>query len=394
MQSKIKISPLENSSTLSQESDITSSNDSIVFKPKIRAFQEYGCVPTTNKRSLIFSAVLTFIAFYLIFLSYKLLLLSKENKKLRLKSKGVAICSIAKNENLYLKEFVDHHKKLGVDKIFIYDNNDINGEKLDDVLSKDIKTEYVKVINIRGKGNTPQQKAYADCYKKNKEDFSWILFMDIDEQLFIENDMTLRQLLNDKRFDDCDVVGFNWKIYGDNKLVYYENKTLFERFHGQESYYHSLIKSCVRGGLKQIYFKNPHAPYKGVDTICNTNGHALGGYINSNVTSFYYAYIRHYFSKTAEEYITKLSKSFADIKEGDFGGRIYVRIVAFFEYNEITPEKLEVLKPIILGKLNEYEYRNLYKKIYTLPLGINYINKGEKKCKFVRVKNKNFMWIL
>ena len=43
---------------------------------------------------------------------------------------GVCVCSICKNENLYIKEFVEYHLLLGVNKIIIYDNNDINGEEI------------------------------------------------------------------------------------------------------------------------------------------------------------------------------------------------------------------------------------------------------------------------
>ena len=44
------------------------------------------------------------------------------------KGKGICICSIGKNENLYAKEFIEYYLLIGVKKIIIYDNNDINGE--------------------------------------------------------------------------------------------------------------------------------------------------------------------------------------------------------------------------------------------------------------------------
>ncbi len=47
----------------------------------------------------------------------------------------VAICTMAKKENLYIKEFVDYYIKLGFSHIFIYDNNDPNDEKISDVIN-------------------------------------------------------------------------------------------------------------------------------------------------------------------------------------------------------------------------------------------------------------------
>ena len=44
---------------------------------------------------------------------------------------------ISKRENLYIQEFIDHYKNLSYDHIFIYDNNDIDGERLEDVIQKE-----------------------------------------------------------------------------------------------------------------------------------------------------------------------------------------------------------------------------------------------------------------
>ena len=44
-----------------------------------------------------------------------------------------------------------------VDKIFLYDNNDINDERFEDVISDFIENGYVEIINYRGL-ITPQKK--------------------------------------------------------------------------------------------------------------------------------------------------------------------------------------------------------------------------------------------
>ena len=38
-----------------------------------------------------------------------------------------------------------NYKNYGVDKIFLYDNNDITGESFDDVLSDFIKNQYIEI---------------------------------------------------------------------------------------------------------------------------------------------------------------------------------------------------------------------------------------------------------
>jgi hypothetical protein len=44
------------------------------------------------------------------------------------------ICNIRIQVIVYIEEFVQHYRKMKVDNIFIYDNNEIDGEKFDDLL--------------------------------------------------------------------------------------------------------------------------------------------------------------------------------------------------------------------------------------------------------------------
>ena len=60
----------------------------------------------------------------------------------------VSLCAIAKCENLYIKEWVDYHLKLDFDHIYIYDNNEVDGERISDV----IKDERVTIIKLTDKG--------------------------------------------------------------------------------------------------------------------------------------------------------------------------------------------------------------------------------------------------
>ena len=83
---------------------------------------------------------------------------------------------------MYVNEFVEHYKAIGYNKIFIYDNNDINGEKFEDVIQKEIDEGFVSIINYRGyKGS--QFKSYKDCYKNNNLFYDWLSFFDMDEFL-------------------------------------------------------------------------------------------------------------------------------------------------------------------------------------------------------------------
>ena len=62
----------------------------------------------------------------------------------------VIVVMIVKNEMRYLREFVDYHLGLGFDQIVIGDNNDVDGERYDDLLADLISEDKVKIINLRG----------------------------------------------------------------------------------------------------------------------------------------------------------------------------------------------------------------------------------------------------
>lgn len=85
------------------------------------------------------------------------------NTKYKIK---VCICTIGKLENLYIREFIEYYNKLGVDKIIIYDNNEINGEHFETVIYDYIMRNYVSIINFRGYLK-PQIKMMKSCYKRN-----------------------------------------------------------------------------------------------------------------------------------------------------------------------------------------------------------------------------------
>ena len=81
----------------------------------------------------------------------------------------VGLCMICKLENLYIQEFIDYYKKLGYNHIFIYDNNEINGERFEDVIQNEIDKGFVSIINYRGDKEKPQFRAFIDCYEKNNK---------------------------------------------------------------------------------------------------------------------------------------------------------------------------------------------------------------------------------
>ena len=273
----------------------------------------------------------------LFLLTYMYLLFFKINKKI-IKIK-VCICTIGKLENQYIREFVEYYKKLGVDKIYIYDNNEINGELFETVLFDYISTQFVEIINYRGYIKS-QYKMMNNCYKKNYLKYDWIMFYDIDEFLYLKNYYNIKNYLNKYKFNKCKIIYLNFIYYTDNNNLYYENKTLLNRFRHYKMYRIYFGKSIIRGNIPEINITSCHYLTKKIKP-CNGFGKFSDKFIKFNSDDKYY-YIKHYSFKSTEEYCRKINKGNAVY--GNSMKKKINKIKMYFKYNEITIEKINLFE--------------------------------------------------
>lgn len=261
----------------------------------------------------------------------------------------VALCCIGKQENLYIREFAEHYKKLGFSKIFLYDNNLVDGERFEDVIQDLIDEGFVEITDYRGR-TVCQLAAYQDCYDKHNGEYDWIAFFDCDEFLELVNHDNIESYLTDSMFDAYDIIHINWKYYDDNDLVRYDPRPLQERFtrvlpkdfkkrDGVVENWH--VKSIMRGRLENMkWSSNPHTP-NGNAKCCDANGNVTSINLPINMQiPWENAYLKHYGRKTIEEFLTnKVQRGFADGNKDYFNENDPLQ--DFFQYNTVTDEKLE-----------------------------------------------------
>ena len=296
-----------------------------------------------HKKILLMHLFLIILAIYIIYFFLH------KPKKLK-----IAICTMAKLENLYIKEFVEYYEKLGIDNIFIYDDNDEGTERIKDVVpkTKKIKVEVFENIKTRIK---KQADAYTECYNNYKKLFDWFLMIDIDEYLKINNN-TIRGYLSSPIFDKCDFIKIHWTLPTDNGLVYYDNRTLIERFSGpyRECFH---IKSIIRGNIDGLKYWI-HSPYKSPyrNVTCNNIGE-IQNYTDLNFQSIMKynidkAYIKHFQFKSTEEYVKKYKRGYSNwdwVKP-----KVHDWINNYFKKNDITKEKIEYFEKEFNISLKHY----------------------------------------
>ena len=158
--------------------------------------------------------------------------------------------------------------------------------------------------------------------------------------------ISIKQYLSNPLFKKCESISINWLIYSDNNLLYYDNRSIYERF-TSPLYKHRenrLVKSIVRGNLNKLVFTKDfsnHVPNKKLH-ICNSRGKIIKRY-----SSFYvnpplvkYTYLMHYTTKTAEEFIKKIKRG----RRINILYNITKRLKKFFNINKYSDQKLKMFE--------------------------------------------------
>lgn len=275
----------------------------------------------------------------------------------------IALCCIAKLENNYIRYFVEYYKNLHFDKIYIYDNNDLDGERFEEVIGDYIQDGFVEIIDFRGE-KVVQLRAYQDCYDKHNKEYDWIAFFDIDEFLtFEDKSMDIHSFLSQKKYLPFQVMHINWKIYGDNDLLDNDGRSVTERFENpvlpldfktRARPWNDHVKSIVRGGLSGVSWRaTPHTIESEYYQCCNSEGLLVD--INSpfQEIEFKSVFLRHYRTKTIGEWMkNKMVRGFPDQLENEW--KVALDIDNFFEYNSRTEEKIHYAKDLLNRNIYRY----------------------------------------
>ena len=265
----------------------------------------------------------------------------------------VAIVCVAKRENKYINEWVEHHLSIGFDNIIICDNNDTGTEKISDVVNNDkvIILDYANVPRI-------QPLAYTECYFKFRNDYDWIAFIDCDEFIMLDTKYNdIKQFLSEEPFASSDVVKLCWKIFTDCEKLDVENGdySIVNRFKDKIPIDDKMSKSiintrleCKEGKIRGHGYDEANG--EKVYTV-NSSGIRCGNGGSSCLKNSYEnAWINHYPTKTIGEFIRQKY-----IRGGPNGNDCkYASLSYFFMFNKKTKEKEDYANKLI----NEISRRN------------------------------------
>jgi hypothetical protein len=205
----------------------------------------------------------------------------------------IALMCIAKNEDNYIQEWVNYNKKLGFDKIFIYQND------------WRCSIEDPKVIKLEFDGPNKQVLAYNHFIKNNLNNYDWVAFFDVDEFLVLKKHNNIKDFIQE--YSDYNAIGINWYLFGDNGHEGVDDEySVLKRFTKRQSSINPHIKSIIKLTSNVIMgVHNPNCSWTNTDK--ETNGGPFNRPGNDNI-----AVIHHYFGKTKQEFLLKCERGRAD----------------------------------------------------------------------------------
>lgn len=251
----------------------------------------------------------------------------------------VAIIAIAKNEQLYIKEWLDYHLNLEFDKIIVADNDDellLSGFSTDKVIIED----YTGVERV-------QIKAYKELFKKYRNDYDWIAFFDIDEFLVLDGFENVKDFLSGF---DADEIRLNCKHFTDNDEldVIDGNYNVFDRFIYEagnidlDRFVKCFINCRINKDDVAIY---GHGIYdNSINAVDVLNNQIIADSRKTKNLLLIKAWFNHYRTKTIGEYIRqKYNRGGANNNPSRYSDWENY----FFKTNTITEEKINYAKRLI-----------------------------------------------
>lgn len=284
----------------------------------------------------------------------------------------IGVCTCAKDERPYLREWVSHYRRLGFDFIFVYDNGSRDSSV---ALLEKMGGDDLKIIRWpTPTGKSPQLSAFEDCARLAASTCDFLAFFDADEFLVEQSKGLLRNLLGEID-DSIDGILINQRIVGSNGAKAYGPLPVVQRFSAvtTEGYQENKwVKSIVRPKSVQK-FGNPHIP-----TITGASGFVNGAgkriresQLNLDGKLSFIDHsglaLNHYILKSYEEYLWKRARGGGAAATQELRSKRYPDD-QFFINRELAIEKSELKSRRPESRPDEEFRRELIEELKTVPI--------------------------
>jgi Glycosyltransferase family 92 len=221
----------------------------------------------------------------------------------------LSICAIYRDEAPYLREWVEFHRLVGVERFYLYNHGSVDEHR-------EVLAPYVDegAVVVQDWPVFPGQiQAYEDCLKRRRDESRWIAFIDLDEFLFSPTGSPVPDLLTE--FEPWPGLGVNWVMFGSSGHRTKPPGLVIENYlwRTDSPQLNSIIKSIVNP-RRVTAFGTPHYfMYRhGVTVDASQRAMIKPPLWRTESPSLERIRINHYMVKSEEEFRAKLERGHAD----------------------------------------------------------------------------------
>jgi hypothetical protein len=236
--------------------------------------------------------------------------------------RDVCLIATARNEGLYLLDWLAYHRAIGIESFFLYTNDNDDGS--DDLLAALARGQAIHWVDskVATGVSAPQFKAYghALAVRPDTLDYRWALIIDLDEYLVLNPAAftSVKDYLQWQEVDGVDAIALNWFFQGSCGHGKWQDEFIVRRFPSPDGPANPHIKTLCRP--RKFIQSHPHFPltYRGEPYIFKNSSagphveHAAAGKAWSETPMAKFAWVNHYFYKSTEEFLLKWSRNRGD----------------------------------------------------------------------------------
>lgn len=218
----------------------------------------------------------------------------------------LAAVIIAKNESEYIAEWMAYHKVVGVEKVFLYDND--SDDNMHDILKPFIDDGFVEYHQIHG--NKMQGVAYTDALHRYGKICKYMAFIDGDELIApVKQGDNVVEILDDffNKHPQAGGWAINWAMFGSSHYEEKPNGLMIESFIWRAEIGKpgtQMIKTVFRPECALMYH-HPHYPIYRLRYDAYNHSGGIVSMNESYISKYAGLQINHYFTKSKGQWIRR-----------------------------------------------------------------------------------------
>lgn len=178
----------------------------------------------------------------------------------------LSVCAIFQDEAPYLKEWIDHHKRMGVQHFYLYNNN--SKDDYLEVLMPFVYEGSIEIIQWPSHKEINDWKhytfevqtgAYNDALNRSKNVSKWLALIDVDEYVFGVKERNVLKVL-ETHYPNVSGLCVNWQCYGTSHTCIKPGEKMLEKLVMKMKWDHPWNKhsKSIVQPLHVDHCPNPH----------------------------------------------------------------------------------------------------------------------------------------